>query len=250
MTAPALYTGTLRHRRFHPAPHEFSYRLFMSLLDIDCLEQSMAVSPLTSFNRFNVAAFDDRDHLPGYSGTLRERLRNCARANGRELPDGRVCLLTHLRYAGYVFNPISIYYCYDSGDRLRMVMADVRNTYGGRRQYWLDPDDERPRRFRSTVAKTLFVSPFMQDEVRYEFVLTPPASRLVVHMNVNDNAADQRRHFDATLSLRARPWTAPAIGATLLRHPFMTAKVIGAIHWEALRLRWKRCPERTPEPAS
>lgn len=250
MIAPALYTGTLRHRRFLPTPHAFTYSLFMTLLDIDRIEESMRVSRWTSCNRFNWTSFDDRDHLAEYTGTLRERLQACAREHDRQLPDGRIGLLTHLRYAGYVFNPISIYYCCDRSDALRLVMADVRNTYGGRRRYWLDPADDRPQRFQATVAKTLFVSPFMQGDMNYEFTLTPPSDRLLVHMNVDERGEGQRRCFDATLSLSAAPWTAQTIRSALLRHPFMTAKVIGAIHWEAVRLRWKRLPETTPETAS
>ena len=250
MIAPAIYAGTLRHRRFVPARHAFAYPLFMSLLDIDRIEESMRVSPWTSFNRFNWAAYDDRDHLPGYDGVLRDRLAACATADGRSLPDGPIHLLTHLRYAGYVFNPISIYYCHDRVGEMRLVMADVRNTYGGRHQYWLDPDDDSPARFRSTVAKTLFVSPFMEGEMQYEFILTPPAARLVVHMNVDERRDPKRRCFDATLALSARPWTAASIRSTLVRYPFMTTKVIGAIHWEALRLKWKRFPEHPLTPAS
>ncbi len=250
MIAPAIYTGTLRHRRFHPAPNAFSYSLYMTLLDVDRIEESMRVSRWTSFNRFNWTSFDDRDHLPAYHGTLRERLDACARASGRTLPDGRACLLAHLRYLGYVFNPISIYYCYDRADRLQLVMADVRNTYGGRTQYWLDAEDDRHERFRSTVPKTLFVSPFMQGDMQYEFTLTPPASRLVVHMNVDERGDGKRRCFDATLSLSAAPWTSKAIRSALLRFPLMTAKVMGAIHWEAVRLRWKQFPEIEPEVTS
>lgn len=250
MIAPAIYTGTLRHRRVHPAANSFTYSLFMSLLDVDCIEQSMQVSPWTSFNRFNWSSFDDRDHLPGFTGTLRERLQASARSAQRSLPDGPIHLLTHLRYAGYVFNPISIYYCYDRDEHLRLVMADVRNTYGGRHQYWLDPADDSPRRFRSTVPKALFVSPFMHGEMNYEFILTPPGSELVVHMNVTPRDPGARASFDATLSLTARPWTATSIQSALLRQPFMTAKVIGAIHWEAVRLRWKKFPELTPESTS
>lgn len=250
MIGPAIYTGTLRHRRFHPAPNAFSYSLFMTLLDVDRLEASMRVSAWTSFNRFNWTSYDDRDHLPAYQGSLRQRLEACARDSGRTLPDGRIFLLTHLRYLGYVFNPISIYYCYDREERLQLAMADVRNTYGGRTQYWLDPEDGRHERFRSTVAKTLFVSPFMQGDMQYEFTLTPPSSRLVVHMNVDERGGGKRRCFDATLALTAQPWTSKAIRSALVRYPLMTAKVIGAIHWEAVRLRWKRFPEIQPEGTS
>jgi DUF1365 family protein len=123
------------------------------------------------------------------------------------------------------------------------VLADVRNTYGGRRSYWLTPADMEDSRMRAVAAKALYVSPFMDFDVDYEFLLTPPGETLVAHMNVRRGAARSATPiFDATLTLQRRPWTARSVRAALLRHPLMTAKVIGAIHWEALRLRLKRLP--------
>lgn len=243
---PGLYVGTIRHRRFAPRTHAFEYPLFMAFIDIDRVREAMAVSRLTSYNGWNWASFDERDHLGDPARPLRERLREHALAAGDDLPDGPVRLLTHLRYFGYVFNPISLYYCYDEAGRLRRVLADVSNTYGGRRAYWLRPEDEAPQRFRARARKALYVSPFMDYDVDYEFVLTPPADALVTHLNVTRrDAADTpapRRLFDATLSLERRPWTAGAIRSTLASFPWMTGKVIAAIYWEALRLRLKGLP--------
>ena len=159
------------------------------------------------------------------------------------LPDGPIHLLTHLRYAGYVFNPISIYYCYDRSGRLQRVLADVRNTYGGRHAYWLTPADARDQRLRAVTEKTLYVSPFMRGDMDYEFLLTPPGDGLVAHMNVLPRGSRGGAPlFDATLTLQRRPWTASSLRGVLLRQPLMTAKVIAAIHWEALRLRLKGVP--------
>ena len=241
--APALYVGTLRHRRHAPTTHEFRYSLFMVLLDVDRIEEAMAVSPLTGRNRWRWAAFYDRDHIGDSARPLRERVHASARSAGVDLPDGPIHLLTHLRYAGYVFNPISLFYCYDQAGRLRRVLADVRNTYGGRHAYWLTPADTVERRLKAVSAKALYVSPFMASDVEYEFRLTPPAEMLVAHMNVVPHEDSHRPViFDATLSLRRQAWTATTVHAALLRHPFMTAKVIGAIYWEALRLRLKGLP--------
>jgi uncharacterized protein len=241
--APGLYVGTLRHRRHAPTAHAFTYTLFMALLDVDRIPEAMAVSRLTAYNRRGWAAFHDRDHLGDPTRPLRERVHASARAAGVALPDGPIHLLTHLRYAGYVFNPISLYYCYDAGGRLRHVLADVHNTYGGRQDYWLAPVDDGARRLRAVARKSLYVSPFMIPDVDYEFVLTPPGDTLVAHMNVRPiHDGGRRAMFDATLTLEHRPWTAAAIRRALLRQPFMTAKVIGAIHWEALRLRLKGLP--------
>jgi hypothetical protein len=238
--APALYTGTLRHRRFSPRSHAFEYSLFMVLLDVDRVPEAMAVSRLTAHNQWNWASFHDADHLAPWPGSLRARLQASATEAGEVLPDGPISLLTHLRYGGYGFNPISLFYCHDRAGVLRLVLAEVRNTYGGRRHYWLRPADEDRRRFRSTAIKTLYVSPFMDADVRYEFILTPPSSTLVAHMNVvgaSDSGRDRR--FDATLRLSREAWTPAAIRRSLLRFPLMTGKVIAAIHWEALCLRAK-----------
>lgn len=252
-TAPALYIGKLRHRRFRPVPHAFEYPLFMVLLDIDHLRDAMAVSKFTSYNRWNWATFDERDHVGDRTRPLRDRLRDSAAEAGEELPDGPIHLLTHLRYLGYAFNPISLYYCHDREHTLRLVLADVSNTYGGRRSYWLRANGGDARRLRATREKALYVSPFMPYDVDYDFTLTPPAEQLVAHMDVRSRADENPgagAMFDATLTLSRRPWTAANLRGALLRFPWMTAKVIAAIHWQALRLRLKRLPVMPFPPES
>src|SRR5262249_37568189 len=120
---PAIYIGQLKHRRFLPRPHAFMYRLFMAFLDIDHPAAEMPVSPFTSHNRFNWASFDDRDHLGDPARPLRERLALDAARAGLTLPDGPIFLLTHLRYLGYAFNPISLYYCFNRHGAAPVVCA-------------------------------------------------------------------------------------------------------------------------------
>jgi DUF1365 family protein len=146
-----------------------------------------------------------------------------------------VFLLTHLRYAGYVFNPISLWYCYDRAFQLQSVLAEVSNTFGGQHAYWLDGPGNGKASLRARLAKRLYVSPFMPFEVTYDFVLTPPGERLVAHMNVREDG-NPLRCFDATLRLERRPWSAREVRRVVLRFPWMTAKVVAAIHWEAFRL--------------
>jgi DUF1365 family protein len=237
--SPGLYVGAIRHRRFAPRPHAFTYSIGMPLLDIDRLPDAMRVSRLTSYNHWNWASFDERDHFGDPSRRLRDRLHDGAQAEGVTLPDGPVFLLTHLRYGGYVFNPISIFYCYDGAGTLRLVLAEVNNTYGGRHLYWLSPREaDTSHRFRATAAKVLYVSPFMDVSADYEFILTPPGDSLVAHMNVTASAdvPERQRIMDATLTLTYQPWTASTIRSALMRFPLMTTKVIAAIHWQALRL--------------
>jgi DUF1365 family protein len=245
---PGLYEGTLRHRRFRPARHEFAYTIFMAWLDIDRIPELMAQSPWTSYNRFNWASFEERDHFGDPQLSLRERVEQDARTHHIPLPDGPIFLLTHLRYLGYCFNPISFYYCYDRTGRLDTILAEVSSTFGESRNYWLSTQNQQlsANALQYRCPKTMHVSPFMDMDLDYEFVLTKPAGKLVAHMNtIERGTASGIPFFDATLTLERGPWTARSLFRVLLRHPWMTAKVIGAIHWQALLLFFKRVPVHT-----
>lgn len=238
MIAPALFVGTLRHRRFAPVAHQFTYRAFMAFLDVDRIPDLMRVSRLTSWNRWNWAAFDDRDHLGDPAQPLRARVEQEAWRTGLPLPDGPMFLLTHLRYLGYCFNPVSFFYAFDRAGRLQVVLAEVHNTFGGTHNYWLLPHGTSAT-FRSATTKSLYVSPFMPPDLEYGFALTRPDTRLVVHMDASHGG---ERLLDATLSLERRPWTAREIRRQLVRFPAMTAAVTARIHWQALKLWWKGVP--------
>jgi DUF1365 family protein len=241
---PAIYFGTVRHRRSKPARHEFTYPLFMAFLDVDRIPELMRVSPFTSYNRFNWASFHERDHFGDPALPLRNRLESDAAAQGIRLPDGPIFLLTHLRYLGYSFNPISLFYCYDRDGRIETIMLEANSTFGETHNYWLSaanriaaPDSRVYR-----CPKAMHVSPFMPMELDYRFVLPPPGEELIAHMNTLDG---EHSAFDATLRLHREPWSAASLHRALLRFPWVTGKVIAAIHWEALRLYWKKVPVYT-----
>ena len=244
MIEEGLFVGTLRHRRRAPIPHAFTYPLFMALLDVDRLPEAMAVSRVTGYNRWNWASFHQRDHFGDPARPLRARLADDAALHGIVLPSGRILLLTHLRYLGYCFNPVSFFYCFDEPGRLQVILAEVRNTFGGSHNYWLRPDSAS-RTFRSSAAKAFYVSPFMPPDLDYTFAFTPPADRLVAHMRA---IRDGKEIFDATLSLGRRPWTRTEIRRVLMRYPAMTASVMAGIHWQALKLWWKGLPP-VPRPS-
>jgi DUF1365 family protein len=229
---PGLYRGTLRHRRFAPTPHAFTYQVWMALLDIDRIPELMRASWLTSWNRWNWASYDDRDHLCTANAPLRQRVHDAARRQAIDAPDGPIFLLTNLRCLGYCFNPVSFYYLFDQAWQIQLVMAEVHNTFGGSHTYWLRPDAGR-RGFRAAAEKSLYVSPFMPMNLNYQFALTPPANSLVAHIDTRDG---DHVVLDATLTLERRPWNAAELRRLALRQPAMTAKVIAAIHWQALRL--------------
>jgi DUF1365 family protein len=144
---------------------------------------------------------------------------------------------------------VSFFYCFDRAAQLRLVLAEVSNTFGGTHNYWLRPDPAA-RTFRAAAAKALYVSPFMPLDLEYTFAFTLPAAGLVAHMETSRAGAVG---FDATLSLERRPWTATEIRRVLVRYPAMTARVVAGIHWEALKLWWKGVavvPRVTPDARS
>ncbi len=243
-----IYSGTLRHRRFSPVRHEFTYPLFMVFLDIDRLPELMKVSPLAGYNRRSWVSYQERDHFGDPAKALRERVSRDAQKNGVALPEGRIFLLTHLRYLGYNFNPVSFFYCYDREDKLQMVMAEVNNTFGETANYWLTPTVERPagesKRYR--FSKTFHVSPFLKLGQEYDWTFTPPGEQLISQSVSYENG---REIFDSTLKLARREWSRAELHRAVLRFPWMTVKVIAAIHWQALRLLMKRVPV-VPHPGA
>ncbi|WLT30627.1 DUF1365 domain-containing protein [Geothrix sp. PMB-07] len=248
---PALYVGEVRHRRLKPKVHAFTYPLFMAFLDIDRIPELCKVSPFLSYGGWNWAAFHEEDQFGDPTLPLRERLRLDAETKGHALPDGPIYLLTHLRYLGICFNPVSYFYCHDREGRLALIMAQVTNTpWRERHTYWMPVAEGHQREggVSFEVPKAFHVSPFMPMDCHYRWAFTPPGETLRVHI-AEFNCRDL--FFDASLHLQRQPWTAGILRKTLIRFPWMTLKVLAAIHWEALWLWIKRVPVFThPGPST
>jgi DUF1365 family protein len=215
----------------------------MALLDLDELSDLDRERRLFGHNRWRPVTFRDDDHLAASGRGVREDLEETVRAAGHEMPAGRVELLTHCRVMGYVFNPVSFYYCYDRAGRLTVAVAEVNNTYGDRHSYVLPVADAS---FEWRTKKLMHVSPFLQpDAGTYRWELPPPSDRIDVGVDLTRGAETA---LAARLSLRRRPLTDKALASVLVRYPLMTVQVIGAIHFEALRL-WRKGARFWQRPA-
>jgi DUF1365 family protein len=236
-----LYTGSVRHRRYWPRAHNFHYPLFMVCLDLAELDTVFAKRWLWSTKGANLAWFRREDHFGDPAQPLDDCVRDLVAEKTGERPAGPIRLLTHLRYFGYVMNPISVYYCFDAaGERVEHVVLEVHNTPWGERHCYVLPEKmDRSGRLHTRFSKDFHVSPFMPLEMRYHCALTAPARSLVLHL---ENWQDNARRFDATLALDREPITGKTLAWVLLLYPMMTLKLAAAIYFEALRLWWKGTP--------
>lgn len=243
-----LYLGTVRHRRRAPRENSFRYGIYQLLLDLSELAVLDRKIGFFGYNRAGLISFHDRDHMGNTDEPVRDKLGRWLRAQGRELGGSRVMLLTNPRVLGYVFNPVSYFFCMDAAGGLRFTVAEVSNTFGEAYCYLLDGGDPLGgQAVRSRLDKRFHVSPFMRIEgVRYEWVVTPPGDRLTIHI---DEFEGDKKYFDATLNLARRPLTATTLARAMLRYPHLTARTTFLIHWQAAKLWVKRVPFfRKPEP--
>lgn len=238
-----LYTGTVTHRRRLPVVNKFRYRLFMLYLDLDELPGLFDPFWLWSARARAPAWFRRADYL----GDPQRPLADCVRERIHQAlgwaPKGPIRLLTHLRYLGHNFNPVSFYYCFDEADGpVRVIVAEITNTPWQERHAYVLPVDQAgqaPAPWRFEFDKVFHVSPFMPMDQRYRWRFGDPGDRLAVYM---ENLQDGQRLFEAALDLTGEPISGPALARSLARFPAMTLRVVAQIHWQALRLLLKRVP--------
>ncbi|HYM35453.1 MAG TPA: DUF1365 domain-containing protein [Steroidobacteraceae bacterium] len=242
----AIYTGQLRHRRFAPRAHEFSYRLFMVYVDLTELDEIFRHRWLWSVKHPALAWLRRADYLGDSQVSLDQAVRDRVESETGARPCGPIRMLTHLRYFGYNFNPVSFYYCYDeTGCVIETIVAEITNTpWKERHAYVLTQrmNSALGSSRRYEFKKEFHVSPFMAMNFNYDWRFSAPGERLAVHM---ENKRDGDKAFDATLDLRRREITGATLAKALLAFPCMTATVVLGIYWQALQLWLKRIPFHT-----
>lgn len=237
----ALYIGEVMHHRLRPKRHRFVYRTFSLLVDLDELPELGRRFRLFGHNRAGLLSFHDRDHGAADGSSPRAWAEGALRKADLADAAARIEMLCFPRILGYAFNPLTLYFCHRADGALAAVIYAVRNTFGERHAYLIavDPEEAARGRVRQSCAKSFYVSPFIPMEAGYRFRLKPPGEDFSLAIQETDADGDL---LVATQTARRVPLSDAALARAVISHPLMALKVIGGIHWEALRLWIKGAP--------
>jgi uncharacterized protein len=246
LAAMSLYVGDVMHQRMKPVEHRFTYPVFSIAVDLDKLGEANRLSPLLSINSGNVLSFREKDHIDGDYPDLRTYADALLAQGGLDQRAQRIVLICYPRIFGFVFNPLSVYYAYGADDDLLAVIYEVRNTFGDRHSYVcpVGEGELSDAGLRQTVDKIFHVSPFIPLKMRYHFRMLPPGDTVRWRILETDDTGPL---LSATFSGKRKTVTTRAIAGLLVRLPFLTLKIVAAIHWEALKL-WIKGMKYIPRP--
>lgn len=249
----AIYSGTVTHKRLKPRVHAFRYSSYWLLLDLDELTDLDKSLRCFSCERWNLFSFKQSDHGDGSSTPLRTQMESHLAAAGIELGRGAIRILCMPRILGFVFNPLSVYFCYDRSGTVQAIVYEVHNTFRQRHSYLIAQSRAAPGGpVEQECSKRFYVSPFMPMEMSYRFRVRPPAEN--VGVTVTGDQEDGPL-IVAALSGRRIELTDRALLRQFFILPLITLKVVAAIHWEAVRLWLKNIrlhprPEAPDEPVT
>lgn len=238
-----IYEGIVTHCRHEPVSHQFQYRLFMVYLDLDELPWLVGRGGLIASRKYSSHSLLRSDHLFDNSISLAAEVRRIVQKQTGTLPNGPIRLLTQLRYCGYYFSPLNVFYVYDEdGTRVKYVVAEVNNTPWKERHCYVLWDGNRTGHadaLQFAHAKEFHVSPFMGMDMEYRWSLSEPGENSNVRLA---NFENSRKVFDAGMSLHRRELSKQQLRRMTVRYALMTAQIGAAIYYQAMKLWWKKCP--------
>ena len=228
-----IYNGIVAHQRFKPIKHSLKYKTFSLLLDLDELESLDKDISIFSLNKFNIFGFYAKDHGERDGSSIKEWvLKNIDKFNISNNIT-KIKLLCYPRIFGYVFNPLSIFYCYEKNN-LRAIFYEVKNTFNEQHTYIFKIKDNE--NIEQKCKKKFYVSPFMDMETYYNFRLLNPKEKLSVFIKQSDK---KETILTATQTGDRKEFSSKQLMTNFFKYPLMTIKIIGSIHYEALLL-WKK----------
>jgi DUF1365 family protein len=241
----ALFPGHVTHLRVKPRRHSLAYRIYSLLIDLDELDTLDKRLRFFSVDRFNLFSFRRADRGDRTGRDLRGQVEDAMRLCGVEPDGGRITLLTMPRLLGWAFNPLSIFFCHRADGDLAAILWEVDNTFGQRHAYIIPVHGDASGEIEQSCDKAFYVSPFMDMDLKYRFRVMPPGDRLAVKIDVSD--ADglvlTARHL-----AKRRELTDAALLKAFFMIPLLTLRVVGGIHWEALKI-WLKGVRLRPRPA-
>lgn len=233
------------HNRMKPKSHRFHYNVFMFYLDLDELDVLCKKHWLLSRNRFNFFSFRDQEHLqlpiekPDTSKSTKEHIILYLKQNGFNFVDQRIMILTNLNILGYNFNPVSFYFIIGKSGQTECAIAEVGNTFGEMKPYFLGSELLKGNTFHLNTTKYFYVSPFIEHDTNFDFNLTIPGDKLNIRI---DDYKKEERFFISTLTGVKKALNTGNLLLYSLRFPLLTLRIITLIHWNALLLWLKKIP--------
>ena len=228
----SIYNGKVIHKRFKPKEHFFKYSVFSLLIDLSELNQLDKEIKFFSFNKFNLISFYEKDHGSRNGSSLVAWVKKNLEANNIHFKDIKIKLLCYPRIFGYVFNPLSVFFIYNSNEKLISILYEVKNTFGEQHTYIFKVDDDL-KLFQHNCSKKFHVSPFIEMDCNYFFRILKPEDKMSV---IIDQYQANEKILYASQDGKRVDFNSKELLKSYLKHPLMTFKIISAIHFEAFKL--------------